>query len=145
MKCENLWKISYGWQIILWIFLLRRYPFKNIILCMLYLPKPSNPKAGLLDQPQWELASFLFTLVTLSRHSTEIDLPCFHLPQQWGRGAAHSLEISATLLQLFYDNIMITLWLQTLYRSFKHTDRFVITRRSWSYHKRDNLIIFLKK
>ncbi len=26
------------------------------------------------------------------------------------------------------------LWLQTLYRSVKHTGRFVITKRSWSYH-----------
>jgi hypothetical protein len=26
-----------------------------------------------------------------------------------GRGAAHSPEISATLVRLFYDNIMITL------------------------------------
>jgi hypothetical protein len=40
---------------------------------------------------------------------TEIYLPCFHLPQQGGGWDVHSPEISATLLQLFYDNITITL------------------------------------
>ncbi len=40
---------------------------------------------------------------------TESDLPFFHLPQQGEEGVAHSPEISATLVGLFYDNIMITL------------------------------------
>ncbi len=40
---------------------------------------------------------------------TENDLPFFHLPQQGKGGVAHSPEIGATLVRLFYDNIMITL------------------------------------
>ncbi len=40
---------------------------------------------------------------------TENDLPFFHLPQQGDGGVAHSPEIGATLVRLFYDNIMITL------------------------------------
>ncbi len=40
---------------------------------------------------------------------TESDLPFFHLPQQGEWGVTHSPEIGATLVWLFYDNIMITL------------------------------------
>ncbi len=107
----------------------------SFYVCLIW-PKPSNPKVGLIGQPQWELASFLFYTLTvaLSRHL--LKLPpylAFTYHSREGEGSC----IVWKSARPYYYFFMITSWwlrLMALYRGFTHTGRFVITRRSWSYH-----------
>ncbi len=67
-------------------------------------------KVGPIGQPQWELDSMFFLYLecralTALQKMTYLTAPT----AAGGRGVAHILELGATLLRLFYDNIMITL------------------------------------
>ncbi len=69
-------------------------------------------KVGPIGQPQWEIDSMFTYLYLECRALTalpENDLPYCAYRSRGKGGVAHSPEISATLVQLFYENIMITL------------------------------------
>jgi hypothetical protein len=86
-------------------------PLKTSFYVCFIWAKPSNLKSRSNRPAPVRACQFPFLHLNSKPLTAppESDLPCFHLPQQGGGRVAHSPEICATLVRLFYDNIMITL------------------------------------